>query len=148
MLAGLSGRSGLAAIVAFVVCVAFIPAMFGAATAPRWAVIAVSFYWLDWWCLPFIGWCFYKLDFNSAVQISVLCAAFCWGRRLDDLRPVIAAMSVGLLINGLIALPQYLGWDAIPQMSTPAGLFVNKDVMGDAACLVFALAFINRFGRS
>jgi hypothetical protein len=55
-----------------------------------------------------------------------------------DLKPLILGAAIGLGINDLVAIPQAFGWSGIFQtsISLPAGLFVNRDIFGEAAVLV------------
>lgn len=141
--------------VAFLVSVAFWSGISGAATSPRWAIASVSLGYLDWKLLPFIAFCFVAVDFDSAVHWAIVSATFCWGLKYAKsvyaaneqsyIRPVfdwrgtsgvISLYSFGIGISGAIAITQsFGGFDGIPQLVHPAGLFLNKNFMGEAACL-------------
>lgn len=130
----------LPAALTFLLVVAFDPFIQGAATSPRWALLAPLLFFMEWWALPFVGWCFFRLDFDDAMRWAVLTSVFCWGVRGLDLRSVVWAATAGLVINGALAFVQWYGWSGIPQMAPPAGLFVNKNILGETACLTAALA--------
>lgn len=126
--------------IAFLVSIAFWPGISGAATSPRWAIAAVSLGYLDWKLLPFVAFCFFAVDFDSAVHWAIVCAAFCCGLNegqgtRSNIRKVCAATCGGVGISGVIAIFQYFGWQSISQVASPGGLFLNKNFMGEAACL-------------
>jgi hypothetical protein len=137
---------------AFCIAVAFMPGIAGAATSPRWAIAALSLWFMDWFCLPFAAICFVVLDFDSAVHWSIICGAFCWGlngrtsecptierERIDrGSRAVVAVImgfSIGVGCSGALAIFQSFGFQSVPQVVIPGGLFLNKNFMGEAAAL-------------
>lgn len=141
--------------IAFLVSVAFWPGISGAATSPRWAIAAVSLGYLDWKLLPFVAFCFFAVDFDSAVHWAIVSAAFCWGlshgihetavggisrgseaiAARSSIPKIICAYCIGIGCSGLLAACQEFGFDGIPQVAPPGGLFLNKNFMGEAACL-------------
>lgn len=166
--------------IAFLIAVAFVPGISGAATSPRWAIAAVSLWFLEWYCLPFVAFCFFAVDFDSAVHWAIVCAAFSWGLRYGRISGeadkhgggrqtrsgknvenrhafdvgkvkqatalyhaiprVIAAFCCGVAVSGAAAIFQSRGWAWIPQVVSPAGLFLNKNFMGETACLALIAA--------
>jgi hypothetical protein len=139
-MAGLNYAKWFAPATAFLISVAFWPGISGAATSPRWAIAAVSLGYLDWRLLPFVAFCFFAVDFDSAVHWAIVCAAFCWGLNEgqgtgSNIRKVCAATCGGIAISGVIAAFQCYGFEGIPQLAIPGGLFLNKNFMGEAACL-------------
>lgn len=141
--------------VAFGVSIAFWPGLAGAATSPRWAIAALSLWAMEWYCLPFVALCFCVLSFDAAVHWAIVSAAFSWGirlartktlglgnagcRSLSDGRSafdrVILWTSWGVAVSGIAVIAQVLGWTGVDQAVAPAGLFVNKNLLGEAACL-------------
>jgi len=144
-MAGLNYAKWFAPATAFLISVAFWPGISGAATSPRWAVAAVSLGYLDWRLLPFVAFCFFAVDFDSAVHWAIVSAAFCWGLNVsacersgrdDAVRRVVQAFAAGIFGSGCIAICQAgFGLSEIPQLAIPGGLFLNKNFMGEAACL-------------
>ncbi len=128
-----------APVLSFLVTVAFWGPFQGAATSPRWAVAALTLYWLHWACLPFLAFCFWRLDFDQAVHWSIVCAALSLGAKLETrtYQKVVWAFCGGIAVSSVLAIAQTQGWQGIPQAAAPAGLFVNKNVMADAAVLAF-----------
>lgn len=144
-----------APLIAFLISVAFWPGISGAAISPRWAIAAVSLGYLDWKLLPFVAFCFFAVDFDSAVHWAIVCAAFCWGYKINEMAKensysrilyatigsttserAMVAFASGIGISGIIASAQSIGWlNSIPQVAIPGGLFLNKNFMGEAACL-------------
>lgn len=139
-----AGRLSLiAALNAFAISVAFWPGLAGPATSPRWAIAALSLYHLHWTCAPFLVWCFLRLDFDSAVHWAIICAAFSWGLKSDQRqqRWCIIAFASGIAISGVVAIAQGLfGYEGIPQLASPGGLFLNKNFMGECAALAIIAA--------
>lgn len=66
-----------------------------------------------------------------------LAGCFCLGASRDP-RSLYLGCAVGVGVSTLLAIPQALGWQGIYQISSglPAGLFVNRDMFGEAAALV------------
>jgi hypothetical protein len=137
--------SVLAAPVAFLIAVACVPSWAGMATSPRWVLVALSVYFIDWWCLPFTILCLWKLDFDQAAHWTFLCGALCWGMRLDDrtLERVITWFAAGVAVSSVLAIGQtFWDWAVVPQLISPAGLFLNKNLLAEAACFVVIAALI------
>lgn len=148
-----------ASVLSFLIAVAFWPGIAGAATVPRWALAALSLYFLSPWCLPFVAWCFWKLDFDQAMHWTILCGALSWGARdgndafwrLDvgagsPLRrdAIIQAFCLGIAVSSVLAIMQSLGYVGVPQIVAPSGLFLNKNTMGEAAAVAFAASLLAR----
>lgn len=122
---------------------AFYPWFEGAATSPRWAIAVISLYFVRWWCLPFIGFAFWKLGINDGAHWAIICGALCWGYKSteDDVLQVLRGAALGMGLNGALAIAQYFGFTLVPQAISPAGLFVNRDILSESAALIFVLAF-------
>lgn len=129
---------------AFLLSVAFWPGIAGAATSPRWAVAALGLFYLRLAPALFAAWCFVKLDFDAAVHWAILAALLSFGMSFKfdwHLEPLVKAFAVGVGVSSLLAVCQALGWSPVDQIIPPAGLFLNKNVMGETACLTIILAF-------
>lgn len=70
------------------------------------------------------------------LQLAVLAGLFCAGSALPSLRPVLIGAGFGMAVNSVLVVAQNLGWQGIPQATAPAGLFVNKNYVAEAAMLV------------
>jgi hypothetical protein len=143
-----------AGMISFLAASAFYPWILGAATSPRWAVLALSLVWLRAACVPFVAYCFWMLDFDQAVHWGIGCAVLCWGWRADERtsQTVVLAFLAGVALSAFVALLQVNGWRGVPQVQEPGGLFLNKNVMGEAAVLGLAAAAVafrqwTRFGQ-
>lgn len=126
---------------------AFWPGIAGAATSPRWAIAAVSLFWLDWYGILFSSLCFGMLGFDQAVHWAIVSAAFCWGLNANNkaIRSVVFCFCCGIAISGCIAaLQRYGEFDAIQQLVIPGGLFLNKNVLSEASALAFIAAVCAR----
>lgn len=120
---------------AFLVATAFWPYIAGAALTPRWAIAGLSVYFMTPLALLFCLYCFAVLPVDAAVRWSIIAGAFSFGTKLKNIDGLILAFAAGVAISGVIALFQIFGWAFIPQAVSPAGLFVNKNYMGEAAVL-------------
>lgn len=133
----------LPASLAFLVSTAYAPGIGGAATQLRWAFAALSLYFLTPLALLFCLYVLYFLDsFDAAVKWCVVAAAFCWGSRTDDeiASYVAQAFAAGIFVSGVVAAAQWFGFDAVSRLNDGlAGLFFNKNYLGEAACVAFVL---------
>jgi len=122
---------------AFLVATAFYPWIVGAAVTPRWAVASLSVYFMTPLAFLFCVYCFAVLPVDAAVKWSIVAGAFSFGTRLNNehIRAIILAFAAGVSISGLLAVYQWQGGDWVPQAVSPAGLFVNKNYLGEAAVL-------------
>lgn len=127
---------------AFLIAIAFWPGIAGAATSPRWAIASLSLWFMEWYCLPFVAVCFLVLDFDAACHWAILSTALCWGFKAEEgqFRRAIIGFALGIGINSAVAIAQASGFNGIEQLVSPGGLFLNKNVMGEAACLAFIAA--------
>lgn len=127
----------------FAITAAIWPGLQGAATSPRWAIAALTLPWLHWSAFPFVAWLWLRLEFDPAVHWTILTAAFCCGFKTEDITPTIKAIGAAIALCSLVAIGQaYFDFGWIPQVATPGGLFLNKNLMGEMAALVFAAAFL------
>ncbi len=135
------------AAVAFLVSVAFWPFILTGATTPRWLVGITSLYFLTLPALLFLAYVFAVLDLDAAVKWSIVAGAFCWGARSDDdvTRAVAQAFAAGLAVSGGVAVVQWLGYDRFSNTAEGlAGLFGNKNAMGEAAAVTLIVALRHR----
>lgn len=73
--------------------------------------------------------------------LGILAASFMLGARCD-LKPLFIGFALGLGVSDLPMVPQFFGWNAIPFLWRPAGLFFNANALGETALLV-AVALIS-----
>lgn len=132
----------LLTLASFLLSTAFWPGIAGAATSPRWAVAALGLFYLRLAPALFAAWCFVKLDFDAAVHWAIVAAllSFGWGLEARQLEQLVKAFAVGVGVSSLLAVGQVLGWSPVDQIAPPAGLFLNKNVMGETACLTVVIA--------
>lgn len=134
----------LPAPLAFLISVAFVPGIANSATSPRWVLAALSSYFLSLPALLFAAYVLYFLTSSpdAAFKWAIVAAAFCWGQRTDDetAGKVAEAFAAGILVSGVVAAAQWLGYDVVSRLpGHAAGLFVNKNYLGEAACAAFVL---------
>lgn len=78
-------------------------------------------------------------------QLVLFLGAAALGARERDLAPMFAGAAIGMGINGAFALAQLWGWQGIIQIAAPAGLFANKNFMGETAALALVGVIFSRF---
>lgn len=144
----------------FVLPLIFVPPFYDPAEAPRWALLSVMpvvacllparFTPGHALGLAFVLWAAVTLQWspgpyeglNALWKLIVLGALFRIGSALPTLRPVFLGVGVAFAINGAIVTAQWLSrWYGfpdigIPQLASPAGLFMNKNFAAEPAALV------------
>lgn len=144
---------------------AFWPGIMSSATAPRWAVMAFGLpvllfnkrVPLDGLGLAFLAvaassilWGMVPVDAIGGFMILVLLAlAYALGSSIDDLGPFYDGLTCAALISGALAVAQTFyplqGFN-LDEYGNAAGLFINKDVLGNlAAPLAIAAALRARW---
>lgn len=90
-------------------------------------------------CALSLGWTFSIWDgvFRFAF-IGALGLAFCAGAGTQEtIRPLFVGAGIGIAVNSVLAIGQYFdAWMITPQATMPAGLFFNKNILGETAALV------------
>lgn len=134
--------------------VAFVPSFMLPSDSPKWALLALGSIAacalrpkltlphliggaflayaaasLVWTSGPYDG-------INELAKLIFLAAIFLIGERLADLRPVYVGLAVGFAVNSGVVIAQWLGWDGLPQFAGPAGLFMNKNYLAEAAAML------------
>ena len=151
----------------FALAVAFVPGWYGAATTPRWALIAVAVPLILLFTRPqrhitaahafglaVIGWAAVSMiwtanvydGFDQLLQYLFLAGVFVLGARTADLKPVMIGFTWGIAVSSAIALVQWLGhwgWIVWPHGYAPSGLFINENYLAEPAalCLVAVVAY-------
>lgn len=150
----------IAGVFSFVLAVAFVPWWSAAADTPRWAVVALMAAGAALWCpishwrveyslgLVFLTFAAVSLLWSAGpyeggdqlAKMLFLAAIFRVGAELPSLRPVYVGLAMGFAVNSAIVIAQVAGWTGVPQLNSPAGLFVNKNYLAEpAAMLLVAL---------
>lgn len=84
---------------------------------------------------------------DSLVHWALFGCAIVLGATMLDLRPLWLGIECGVAIAAVVALAQWMGWEALPQVAPPAGTFLNKNVMAEAAMLAFITAMLSGRAR-
>lgn len=148
---------------AFGLGVAFWPGIASASIAPRWALLSVGLplilartrvsttpgHWLLFalwaWAAISLLWTLVPYDgVNALWQLSLMAAAFLIGAELPSLRPIYLGLSAAMGVCALISLFQLAGHSPVPEVVTPGGLFLNKDMMAEVAAPVLVAATLLR----
>lgn len=138
--------------IAFLVMVTVWPGISGFAIAPRWAVLAtlpplllfavrIRMTPLHWLGLALMAYATASLlwapvfveALQGWAQMVILAVAFCLGGEAEDMRPFYAASALGVSVSAILAVLQIAGFDPVEQIVSPAGLFANKNLMGETA---------------
>lgn len=69
-------------------------------------------------------------------HLGVIAGCFCLGSATDDLRPIWRGLALGVGVSSAVCIAQVFGFDWVAQSDPPAGLFVNKLILGWLAGLV------------
>lgn len=146
-------------IFAFLVMVAFWPGWEGGAIAPRWELLAIGgpifllatriemtpVHWLG---IALLAWCALTLQWTPAIvlgigelaRVFILIAIFCVAAEVEDMRRTYIAIGIGVSISGLLAAAQVFGFEFVPQSAPPAGLFANRNFLGEIGAVALILA--------
>lgn len=127
---------------------AFWPGLLDAATAPRWALLALAIpvallfvqtslrlRWLVALLLPALTLLWTTSPLNGsdeAIHLLILVGAFWLGSSLLDFSPMWAGIASGVAVSGVIGVAQWFGWSMIPQAVPPAGLFMNANMFAES----------------
>lgn len=145
------------ALLTFMVCVAYLPGIPSAASAPRMWVIAMGAATLlmgvrriratpgHWLGVALIGYCaattywgFSTYDEVGAIaQLLFLAGVFCLGAEAKTLRPCYIALALGVSVSSVFAIAQTVGLEPIvtlPNAGAP-GLFLNRDSQAELAAV-------------
>lgn len=156
----------MAGLLSFLVTVVYLPGALSPAIAPRWDIIIAGTP-LVLFLSPFSirlspslsllgGFLAYAIisvlwtsdtyaGIDEVIHWCALSAAVILGARLDSLRPIFVGIVLGLGINSVAALFQYLGYSFIPYFNGhPAGLFANRNLMAELSAPVFIWALLKR----
>ena len=139
----------------FLVTIAYWPGISGAATSPRWIVMAgaaVMMLFLQptritlahiaggifvLWSLLTFTWSLSPDDtVGMGLHLVLLGMVFCVASKKEDLRSVYIGVALGLVPSGFIAIAQWFGWDGLPQTASPSGFFVNRNFYAEVCALV------------
>jgi hypothetical protein len=148
-------------ILAFLTSALYWPGVAGAATVPRWVVIAfVAPCLLNDHRLTaphvagglFLAWAFLTLlwdpvpldGFGAMLVMLMLACCFLSGYQAADLRPVYIGAGLGLTISSIIAVVQCFGFHPVGSWGLESGLFVNGAFMAEAAALILVAAVAER----
>lgn len=155
-----------------VVALAFWPGLVGAGFAPRWSALAVGapfcLLWAEgrdehapdgrqglllllvlvllsgasasllWTPDPLTG-------LNELAHLLILATVFYLGVAAEDLAPAWDGLALGVTGSAALAVAQVLGWEGLPQVAVPGGLFVNKNFLAEAGMV--ALVAMMASGR-
>lgn len=142
----------------FALVIAFWPMVHGGYQSARWALVAAGAP-LAATCVKMpdrsagatlglflLGYATFSLvwtpdRYQGALTVLEWCflgGAFYVGMSIAGLGPVIACAAAGLGVSMILAIMQAGGFDGIPQNTGPAGLFSNKNYLGEIVAMVLA----------
>jgi len=90
------------------------------------AYITISFLWSP-------------LDYEFLLGYShllILCGAFFIGASIPSIRSLLIGAAIGLGINSIFVGFQTEGWSLVQQSASPAGLFMNKNLLAEFSALI------------
>jgi O-antigen ligase len=142
-------------ILGFLVTALYWPGIAGAATTPRWGLLAIvlpllllgrpkqeitaghilGFLFLAWSAVSVL-WTPNKLDgLYECAKLIILAQAFCMGCSVN-LRSCVGGMAVGLLPSTVLLMIEPWYPDLVYRTTTHAGLFINSGSLGEISALV------------
>lgn len=150
-----------ASTLSFLIAVAYWPGFVGAATAPKWMLLSAVVPFLlrrfEWtaahtWLTVFLGWCALSLFWTVSLydgldhlwHFILYGLIFCVGSSLKSLKGPLIAFALGVSVSSLMApfqvpwIYEYINWripEWIVQAAPPAGLFMNRNYLAEAALL-------------
>jgi hypothetical protein len=148
-------------VLAFLASALYWPGIAGAATVPRWALLAFVVPWvlreqrmsaahvaggvfLAWAAMTMV-WNPAPLDgIGALLTLLTLACCFLLGNQLTNLRGVIIGAGLGLTVSSAVSVAQYLGFHPVGTYGLVSGLFVNGNYMAEAAALIVVGAVAER----
>lgn len=111
----------------------------------------IRFTLAHWFGAAFLAWAALSLLWTpilhagiaEIVKLALMGCCFVVGAELDNPKPVYKAIVFGTAISGALAILQTFGWEFVPQLSPPAGLFVNRNYLAEIGVVATILAFGN-----
>ena len=148
----------LLSLLGFIISIAYIPGIVGAAIPTGWFVLiglmpilicfyhkSINVYHIE--VILFVTYCGISLvwtqNFNIGlfffVQLVALGLTFYLGSTLTDLKPIFKGLAVGIGISGIVSILQkFYDWNFVfRNTGMNAGLFVNQDLFCEASVIVF-----------
>lgn len=152
-------------LIAFLVASVYYPGIFGPAYMPKWWAMALGLPLVPnisvtnmrpavataW--IAGLAWAFALLfishhPVNGALPFAFMLLLFAVAvaaSGLDDIKPTMLALILGLLPSSLLVIPQTLDWwSPVPQSVAPAGLFINREILAEFAAPLLVWALISR----
>jgi hypothetical protein len=145
----------------FILTALVVPFMPSGASVPRWAfasiAAAVLLFDLElsiyvWALCAYVGLMAWvaPVGYEAAYlywHFLIFVVFFCYAKKHDIIDAVTNGVWAGIVLNSIVVVAQYLGWNGIPQVSgTYGGLFFNHNNGSEAAAMVFImLAFKGRW---
>lgn len=154
------------AVLGFLVATAYWPTILSAATSPRWWIIAIGACLVSWLdprrllpsaalalCL-FVGYSALTLLWSpdawsgagDLIHFIIFSLALVAAAELseDDFDACLCGVAWGLGISSALVIGQSLGWSPVDQVASPAGLFLNRDLVAEVSALVLVWAAAQR----
>ena len=116
---------------------------------PRWREVDGTVRWLLaagvawaalglWWMPDILTGTLDLLMLLVLIAVFFTAATWLW---LDD---VMLGMAAGLLVSGVLVAMQVNGWHGLPEISSPSGLFYNKDLLAECAAPILVWLIVSR----
>src|ERR1035438_6650643 len=76
------------------------------------------------------------------MQLCALASVFVWAYSLDNLRPVIIGLAIGLSVSAVLSVFQFFGIWLVYVDTLPAGLFVNFNIFSEVSAATVGLLLV------
>lgn len=140
----------------FLLTALYWPGLSGAATTPKWGLLAIALPILLWrgldtkitlahlfgalfvtWSAASLLWTPNRLDgTGELIRLVLLAQAFLYGSSLASLRPLLTGMACGLILSSATVLIQLVYPDIVLHTTAHSGLFINSGTLGEITALV------------
>ncbi len=151
-------------VLGFILCVIYIPGTLGVSISPAWSLLSFALPIATWRRVPWTPSHWLMLGFLAYATASLAWApnwyygvyqlwmtyvvAFSWllGSQLQDPKPLLRGIALGLSISSLLCIAQAMGHHPVLEYSwtRPAGLFFNPIVLSESIALVLVWLTIER----
>lgn len=146
----------LAGLLSFVFSVIYSPGIASAATTPKWAFLSIAvpvaillrrtskvtlahvlIASLVLYAIVSLAWTTVFFDGINVTWKLILFTGLVWiGAEVKSIRSMLVGASLALWINSIVVIAQVHGWHGIPEVVSPGGLFLNKNMGAEFAVLI------------
>lgn len=129
---------------AFLISTLYLPYIWTGSSAGKWVIAAIATACLCKWHWSVVAFIVYLWmgagSYDAAAKWTIIALAFTGGYSLRSILPVLCGFGCGIGVNSALAIAQTFGFDGLVQAVAPAGTYLNKNLLAEAACLIIVAA--------